>query len=73
MRITKEPWFGPKTGFGWGWTPITWQGWLVTGVCLAVIIWAVFFFRGGSMAIYITFGAVAALILACILTGTAPG
>ena len=28
-------WFRRKT-YGWGWTPITWQGWLVTAIFLAV-------------------------------------
>ena len=42
--ITKHPWFGPKTGMGWGWTPVTWEGWLVTAVCLAVFIGAYFVF-----------------------------
>ena len=28
-RITKTAWFGPKR-FGWGWTPVSWQGWVVT-------------------------------------------
>jgi hypothetical protein len=27
-RITKKPWFGPRKLFGYGWSPITWQGWL---------------------------------------------
>lgn len=30
-------WFKAKW-FGWGWTPVTWQGWLVTLVYLALII-----------------------------------
>lgn len=25
----RRPWFRPKR-FGFGWTPATWQGWLVT-------------------------------------------
>lgn len=28
-------WFRRKT-YGWGWTPITWQGWLVTGVVVVI-------------------------------------
>ena len=27
--MSKGPWFRAKR-FGWGWTPITWEGWLVT-------------------------------------------
>ncbi len=32
----KPIWFKRKT-YGWGWTPATWQGWLVTGVYFALI------------------------------------
>ena len=33
----KPHWFRPKT-FGWGLTPITWQGWVYTlGWCLLLI------------------------------------
>ncbi len=35
----KRPWFGPKR-IGWGYRPQTWQGWLVTGLMVAVIIGA---------------------------------
>ncbi len=30
-------WFRRKT-YGWGWTPITWQGWTVTFVCVLIPI-----------------------------------
>ena len=29
-----QPWFGPKR-YGWGLTPISWQGWLLTGAYVA--------------------------------------
>ncbi len=32
----KTYWFARKT-FGWGWTPASWQGWLVTGGFLAIV------------------------------------
>lgn len=28
-------WFRRKT-YGWGWTPITWQGWTITAFCVAI-------------------------------------
>ena len=34
------PWFGPKTGFGWGWTPVTWQGWAITALFLILFLGA---------------------------------
>jgi len=30
-------WFRRKV-FGWGWTPATWQGWLVTAVFVALLL-----------------------------------
>lgn len=31
-------WFKQRI-WGWGWTPVTWQGWLVTGVFVVLIVW----------------------------------
>ena len=30
-------WFKRKL-YGWGWTPVTWQGWLVLGVYVALLV-----------------------------------
>jgi hypothetical protein len=30
------PWFGPKR-YGWGLTPISWQGWVLTGAYVAAV------------------------------------
>lgn len=32
----EDQWFKAKT-YGWGWTPATWQGWLVTAVYAGTI------------------------------------
>ncbi|HKN96930.1 MAG TPA: hypothetical protein VJX10_07435 [Pseudonocardiaceae bacterium] len=32
-----RPWFGPKR-IGFGIRPVTWQGWVVTAVVVAVIV-----------------------------------
>ena len=71
--IVKHPWFGPKRMMGWGWTPISWEGWLVTVVCLAVVIAACTIFAGTLIPVYISIGAVGALIVVCMLTGLPPG
>lgn len=34
-------WFKRKL-FGWGWTPATWQGWLVTGAYVALVLFFAF-------------------------------
>ena len=37
-RVRPGYWFAPKM-FGWGATPVTWQGWLATlGFCGAVVL-----------------------------------
>lgn len=71
--ITKHPWFGAKNGLGWGWTPVSWEGWAASAICLIVIIGAYFIFGRAPITTYVTLGAVAALVLLCFLTGTAPG
>lgn len=35
--VAQGYWFKRKT-YGWGWTPATWQGWLVTGIYVAVLV-----------------------------------
>ncbi len=34
----KGYWFKRKL-YGWGWTPVTWQGWLVVLAAVGLIIW----------------------------------
>lgn len=70
--ITKRPWFGPKR-FGWGWTPISWEGWLVTAFVLAVTIAASVAFGRSAVTFYVTGAAVGALVAVCWLTGIPPG
>ncbi len=31
-------WFKRKL-YGWGWTPVKWQGWLVLALCIAGMVW----------------------------------
>jgi hypothetical protein len=39
-----RPWFGPKRHIGWGWRPVSWQGWTVTAIFLASAVTAVHHF-----------------------------
>jgi hypothetical protein len=37
--MSQKPWFRARTGrFSWGWTPATWQGWLVTLAGVLVVV-----------------------------------
>ena len=71
-RLTKDPWFGPKRVVGWGWTPITAAGWLVTLATIVLVVASLTtlprpFNALGVVAVALAFGAIAAL------TGTPPG
>jgi hypothetical protein len=57
--ITRHPWFGPKNGFGWGWTPVSWESWAATAICLAVIIGAYLRVKASSPSILRAMGDVA--------------
>jgi hypothetical protein len=37
-RLTRTAWFGPKRYLGWGWRIASWQGWVVTGVALGLVL-----------------------------------
>lgn len=70
----RAPWFGPRR-FGWGWEPVTWQGWAVSAVAIAasgaaIPIGASF---GDAAAVSWTFAVTIALIIVCVRTGTRPG
>lgn len=71
-RLVRDPWFGPRRFPGWGWTPLTWQGWTVSGVFLVAVVLCGEFIRGIPKAIAIA-GLVVLLLAICLLTGTRPG
>jgi FtsH-binding integral membrane protein len=35
--MKKRIWFKKKQ-YGWGWYPATWQGWIVTGIYMGLVI-----------------------------------
>jgi hypothetical protein len=72
-RVGKTLWFGPRRdGLGWGWTPVTWQGWVVVAVFVAAIVAAPWLLEGGVAAIGIA-GALAGLLLVAWAKGSSPG
>ena len=38
-------WFEPRRG-GWGWNPISWQGWAITLAFIALALWTITAFEG---------------------------
>lgn len=75
-------WFKRKL-FGWGWTPVTWQGVLITLVFLVFIIWRARAFEAAAVAAEVgnpevieflaqVFGAALVLIAIAWRTGEPP-
>ena len=38
-------WFEPRRG-GWGWNPISWQGWTITLAFIVLALWTITRFEG---------------------------
>lgn len=71
-RLTKTPWFGPRHLPGWGWSPVTWQGWLVIVVFLAAIVACAVLLPGVALRLMVEVIFIALLFAVCWLTGTPP-
>ena len=55
-------WFRAKL-FGWGWTPVSWQGWLVTIIYIALIVFFARTIDGNSPPREVAFTFILPLIL----------
>jgi Mn2+/Fe2+ NRAMP family transporter len=70
----KKIWFKAKH-YGWGWYPVTWQGWLITlGFIIFVACAAIVFLTKGKLIEYFASLAIAMVILMyiCYKTGEKP-
>ena len=67
--VGKRAWFGPKT-LGWGWGPISWEGWTAAVAFVAVVFGYPIVFDGAHL---VALGAVGVLTLLCLVKGTSPG
>ncbi len=75
--MTQKLWFKAKT-YGWGWTPCTWEGWLVIlASTLIIIFYSVQLDKNSKEIPYIFFFKIAiivsALIFICYKKGEKPG
>lgn len=43
MTTDKKDYLMKRRRYGWGWTPVKWQGWLLIGMQLAIIFVAITF------------------------------
>ena len=71
-KLGSKVWFGPRSG-GWGWEPVSWEGWLVTIISALVLVATYALRRGQPDFAPAFFGLIGALILVCCLKGTSPG
>jgi hypothetical protein len=72
MRVTKTAWFGPKRSPGWGWTPVSPEGWVVVGIFVVLLVVSILLWPGAGAAIASAL-LVALLLLVILFTGDSPG
>jgi len=67
-RITKEPWFG-KRRVGWGLTPKSWQGWVVTLILILILILdSTYFYKTRFLFVIILIVAILCYLIVAFLT-----
>lgn len=79
VKKEKRYWFRSKL-YGWGWVPVTWQGWTATLAYILFLVWNAKQIDAVSHSVsYTLIGfspvlilATLALILLCIFTGEKP-
>lgn len=62
----KRGWFGPKL-FGWGASPISWEGWVATLVFIVAMGVAGLLFPGSTAEAWVARGVVVAVYLAVVV------
>jgi hypothetical protein len=70
--LGKKVWFEPRRWGGWGWTPASWEGWVVIASVLAAIVVISAVMKDGR-SVAPTFVLVGVLLVVCWLKGTSPG
>jgi hypothetical protein len=67
--VGRKLWFAPRRWGGWGWSPVSVEGWVVTIAAVVVIL--VFAIGGHAAAPGVVVAAV--LVVICAAKGTSPG
>jgi ABC-2 type transport system ATP-binding protein len=72
--VPKRPWFRRRR-VGLGWRPVAWEGWLVSGIALALVIVVLTVLHGGSRVpvVILVFAAYAVVALRTGAASEAPG
>ena len=73
--MRRRQWFGPRR-WGWGYQPVTWEGWTVTVLALVLLLgadpWVIGPYGGGAGVVYFVV-VVGALLAVCAFKGTIGG
>ena len=72
-RLVEKPWFGPRKIAGWGWSPASWQGWVVIAVFIVAIAACAFLLPSTAAKVVADIVLIGLLFAVCWLTGTPPG
>lgn len=70
--ITSTPWFNARR-FGFGWRPVTWQGWAASGAFVALVIGVTRLTDDPAATATSVALLVCLLVLVCYLTGGRSG
>ena len=71
--VGKKVWFGPRR-FGWGWSPVSSEGWIVTALSLGAILGGTVLKEEHPVAHLVGSIAIVVLLLCiCVAKGTPPG
>ncbi|MGO9875460.1 MAG: hypothetical protein ACLPVY_16860 [Acidimicrobiia bacterium] len=71
-QLTKTPWFGPKR-IGWGFRPITWQGWSLMVVLVALFTVARYALHTNAEFFLAVAALLAGFYVVVLVTGGRPG
>jgi hypothetical protein len=74
--IGEKLWFAPRRYGGWGWSPVSWEGWILVAAFVVAILVPIPMLnpqQHGTAFTAWTVGLVAVLIVCCVLKGTRPG
>ena len=71
-RVGTKVWFGPRRFGGWGWSPVTWEGWVTSLVFIVGVLVSLFVLEDSSRAAGLLLST-GLLIVVCLLKGTSPG
>lgn len=71
--IGTKLWFGPRR-LGWGWTPVSWEGWAALAILVGVVLGASPFSHDHPLGYQLLVLADTVILLVlCALKGTPPG